>query len=98
MRSRRLRRWLVLGVTYLAVCTIGGVLVADGTLHPARRTLTNEEAAEFRHALETLHGEMQEVSITSSDHAILRGWILRPQRSNNDAVMLLHGLADNRLG
>ncbi len=41
---------------------------------------------------------MQEVSITTSDHAILRGWIVRPQHSNNDAVMLLHGLADNRLG
>jgi hypothetical protein len=98
MRSRRLRRWLVLAVTYLSVFAVGGILVADWTLHPARRVLANEEAADFRHTLETLHGEMQEASITTSDHVILRGWIVRPQHDNNDAVILLHGLADNRLG
>jgi len=46
--TRRLRR-LALGLfLYLAFCTVGGIYLADGTLHPARRSLTENEAAEFR--------------------------------------------------
>ncbi len=41
---------------------------------------------------------LQDVSITTSDQVILRGWLLRPTAGNGNAVIVLHGLTDNRLG
>jgi len=45
-----------------------------------------------------LEVELQDVTVTTSDQIVLRGWLLRPAHSNGDAALLLHGLADNRLG
>jgi hypothetical protein len=45
-----------------------------------------------------MRGELQDVSITAPDQVILRGWLLRPTTSNGNAAIVLHGLADNRLG
>jgi alpha-beta hydrolase superfamily lysophospholipase len=39
-----------------------------------------------------------DVAITASDGAILRAWSIRPHHDNANAVILLHGLGDNRLG
>jgi dipeptidyl aminopeptidase/acylaminoacyl peptidase len=44
------------------------------------------------------HAELSEVAITASDGATLRGWSIRPLQGNGDAVILLHGVADNRMG
>jgi uncharacterized protein len=41
---------------------------------------------------------MEDVSITTPDGATLRGWMLLPAPRNGNAVLLLHGLADNRNG
>jgi uncharacterized protein len=99
MRARRRLRWLIFVFTlYLAVCSIGGVYLTDGTLHPARRPLAQEEVEAFQHSLDSAQARMQDVSITAPDASILRGWILYPARPNGDAAMLLHGLGDNRLG
>ncbi len=96
---RRLFRWLVvLLALYLTVCTVGGVYLADGTLHPARRALTDDDAASFERALQAAHVEMRDSSIAAADGAILRAWLLRPPLPNGDAVVVLHGLGDNRLG
>ena len=41
MRATRRIRRLALGLfLYLAFCTVGGIYLADGTLHPARRPAT----------------------------------------------------------
>ncbi len=72
--------------------------MADGTLHPGRRALTEEEAAGFRQAVGALQAVEEDVSITTPDAAVLRGWMVRPARPNGDAALLLHGLGDNRLG
>jgi uncharacterized protein len=45
-----------------------------------------------------MKAELQEVSITTPDRAALRGWLLRPATNNGNAALVLHGLADNRLG
>jgi dipeptidyl aminopeptidase/acylaminoacyl peptidase len=97
-RSRRLRWLLVLFLLYLSVCTVGGIYLADGTLRPARRTLTNEDTATFKSTVHAMRGELQDVSITTADQVILRGWLLRPTGENGNAALVLHGLADNRLG
>ncbi len=46
----------------------------------------------------SLDAELADAEITASDGAILRGWIVRPHHSNGNAVLLLHGLGDNRMG
>src|ERR1700751_3079718 len=96
--NRRLR-WLIFAfLLYLAFCSVGGILLADGALHPTRRSLTREDASAFAQRIQPLHAVVQNVSITAPDAAILRAWLVRPPQSNGDAVLLLHGLGDNRLG
>src|ERR1700758_4343778 len=97
-RTGRLR-WLIFALLlYLAFCSVGGVLLADGALHPTRRSLTREDEASFGQRIQPLHAVVRDVSITAPDAAILRGWLVRPLQPNGVAVLLLHGLGDNRLG
>ena len=95
---RRFRWPLFLFTLYLALCLIGGIYLADGTLHPARRPLTETEAANFRQSIQTIAASLQDVSITTPDGTTLRAWEVHPGRENGDAVLLLHGLGDNRIG
>jgi len=96
--TRRSRRLLIALLLYLAFCAVGGIYLADGALHPARRRLTEDEVAAVRQSAQALDAEMEDAAITAADGAVLRGWILRPHHGNGDAVILLHGLGDNRIG
>jgi pimeloyl-ACP methyl ester carboxylesterase len=96
--SRRSRYVLLALILYLTLCTIGGVTLADATLHPARRPLTENEIAAVRDQTRTLDADLSDVSITTPDHATLRAWLIHPHEPNGDADLLLHGLGDNRLG
>jgi uncharacterized protein len=99
MRASRPVRRAVLGLClYLAFCGIGGIFLADGTLRPNRRTLTEDEIAMARRVATAHDAELEDVSITASDGAVLRAWLIPPHHHNGDAVILLHGLADNRGG
>ena len=96
--GRRVRWLLVLFLLYIALCSVGGIYLADGTLHPGRRPLSDEETVAFTSIVRAMRAELQEVSITTPDQVILRGWLLRPTAGNGNAAIVLHGLADNRLG
>jgi uncharacterized protein len=96
--SRRIRRAILGLCLYVTFCAVGGIFLADGALHPARRPLAEDEIAEAHRSAQALNAELEDASITASDGAILRGWIIRPNHGNGNAVILLHGLADNRLG
>jgi uncharacterized protein len=96
--SRPARRLLLAFLIYLAACTVAGIYVADGTLHPGRRPLTSEETAAERDSVRELSADLADVSITTSDGVPLSAWLIKPQRTNGNAVILLHGLGDNRLG
>ena len=52
----------------------------------------------MRHTAHALDSDLTDVSITSEDGAVLRAWLLHPHRSNNNSVILLHGVGDNRIG
>jgi len=93
--SRRLLLFLVL---YVAFSVVAGIFVADGALHPARRPLTPEAETTMREIANHLDSDLNDVSITTSDGITLRAWTIHPHRSNDDAVILLHGLSDNRIG
>jgi len=94
LRSRLVRYSLLALLLYLTFCTIAGIYLADGTLHPARRPLSNL----IYSGPASTAPQTTDVSITTSDHVTLNAWLMVPAHSNHDAVLLLHGLADNRLG
>ena len=81
------------------MCSIlTGALVAEFALHPPRRQLTSADEALVRHGARLHNYELTEVSTRASDGEVLRAWYIRPHQGGNDAVMLLHGVSDNRLG
>jgi pimeloyl-ACP methyl ester carboxylesterase len=96
--SRKSRRLLLFLTLYLAFSAAAGIFIADGTLHPARRPLTQEDESTMRNIAHQLNSDLADASITTPDAITLRAWIIRPQSSNGDTVILLHGLADNRVG
>jgi len=96
--TRRSRRLLLSLSLYLAFCLVAGIFVADGTLHPARRPLTAEEEATTSEIATHLDSDLDNVSITTPDAITLRAWTIHPHHSNGNAVILLHGLGDNRIG
>lgn len=96
--SRRSRYGLFALVLYLALCIAGGIYLADGTLHPARRPLTEDEVAAMRDSVGSLDADLADASIHTPDNATLRAWTIYPHHPNRNAVVLLHGLGDNRIG
>jgi uncharacterized protein len=99
MRVPRWFRRTIFGcLLYLAFCTVAGIYLADGTLHPVRRPLTEGETDSARAAMSSLGGTLEDESITASDGAVLRAWEIRPRVGNGTAVIVFHGLGDNRLG
>lgn len=82
---------------YVLGCIAGGVLLAEMQLHPPRRPIRH--AAELqRDVRQNYHADLQDVAITAADGAILRGWYVKPSGDNGSAVILLHGVGDNREG
>jgi len=96
--SRTSRRLLLFLTLYLAFCSVAAIYVTEGTVHPARRFLPPEAEAAMRDIARQLNSDLANVSITTPDAVILRAWTIRPQASNGNAVILLHGLGDNRIG
>jgi len=96
-----MRRLIKVGLVfcglYLLLAVIAGVMVGEGSLKLQRRPLRHrEEAAAL--AWERYHAELQEASVAAADGAVLRGWYIHPQDFNGNAVILLHGITDNREG
>jgi uncharacterized protein len=91
------RRAFFLVLIYVALCALIGIFVAEVSLHPQRRPITPAvEASAQRMALRQ-GSNLEDVSITDGK-ITLRAWTIRPQKDNGKAVILLHGLGDNRTG
>lgn len=99
MRRRRLIRLLLFtAVGYLTLCGIAGVFIAEGTLHPGRRPLDEAELVQAREMARRHNSQIDGIVIPASDGSSLEAWNIRPRQNNGDAVILLHGLSDNRIG
>jgi uncharacterized protein len=96
-QSRRARYGFLALILYLTLCTVGGIMLADGTLHPTRRPLTQDEEAAMIDSAHSLDAVLTDATITTPDNVLLRAWTIHPHHPNGDAVLLLHGLADNRI-
>jgi hypothetical protein len=97
-----MRNYLRRGVNFTAIwlisCMAIGVVATEWALHPGRRVLEPQDEAQAQTVAARNHAALTEVAVTASEGAILRGWSIRPSQGNGDAVILLHGVADNRMG
>ena len=83
---------------YLVLCGVVGIFVADGALHPFRRPLDERERSEASQIAQQSGAPLKDIELNASDGGALKAWLIQPARSNGDAVLLLHGLGDNRGG
>jgi len=88
---------IVVIALYLALSAVAGVVLAEASLRLWHRPLSHRQQAQaiVRSEFQT---DLQEVSITASDSAILKAWYVRPHSFNSNAVVLTHGITDNREG
>jgi len=84
-------------VGFLTLSVIAGVFLAEETLHPRRHPLTAESERQRRMAARR-HSDLANVAVMASDGISHYAWSIRPQNDNHNAVILLHGQSDNRLG
>jgi pimeloyl-ACP methyl ester carboxylesterase len=95
---RFIRRVFFLLLLYAILCAVIGGFVAEGALHPQRRAITPKSEASVRQIALDKQSEFQDVSIPALGKITLEAWSIDPKKSNGNAVILLHGLGDNRLG
>ncbi|MFY9561576.1 MAG: alpha/beta fold hydrolase [Terriglobales bacterium] len=96
--NRRTRRAIFALLSYGLLCVIAGVLVAEMTLHPQRRLLDTQAVNTAKEVARRTGSYLQDVSLRTADHILLKAWLIEPRSKNGNAVLLLHGLSDNRLG
>ena len=92
-----LRLTSIIAVFWLVICVIAGCAAAEWALHPSRKPVTQDEELQANSLARNENAILQSVS-TISDGVVLRAWYIRPEQGNGDAVILLHGQADNRAG
>jgi uncharacterized protein len=93
-----LRSAMIAALTWLGACLIIGPVAVEGVLHPARRALSSADVAEARSVASSNEAALADAAIQAGDGAWLRAWTMRPHNANGNAVVLLHGQADNRTG
>jgi dipeptidyl aminopeptidase/acylaminoacyl peptidase len=99
MGAKLFRRFVVIGLLgFLTFSAIAGVFLTEGTLHPGRHLLSSGDEMRAREVARRRGSELIDVAIPARDGVTLRAWSIHPGNTNGNAVILLHGLADNRLG
>ena len=101
MRVQRRVAQLLLWCTvlYLAVSLVAGIVVAEFAVHPWRRPILDYQRSQAHAIAERTRGsQLEDAQVRANDGAVLRGWYIKPRDDNGNVVVLLHGVADNRLG
>ena len=97
MKRKLFKILLIACALYLLLSVMAGVVVAEASLRLQHRPLSHrQEAAAL--VRQEFRAQLQEVSLTAADSAVLKGWYVRPRDFNGNAVVLAHGLTDNREG
>src|SRR5262249_20777433 len=97
-RSILLRVSIALAVLYLLGTVFGGIGLGEIALHPARRPIRESEERNAEAAAQRDSVEFRDSELVAEDGTFLRAWYMRPQQASGNAVILLHGVSDNRLG
>jgi uncharacterized protein len=83
-------------VCYFMFCVILAMFLSELAFRPQRVRVRERQAAEA--ATARLGAALRDVSVTASDGSRLEAWFARPADANGAAVILLHGVGDNRQG
>jgi uncharacterized protein len=84
-------------VLYLVLAAAAGVVIADASLKLPHRPLRYRSRV-LAVAHTQFQAQLQDVSIQAADGVVLKGWYIHPHTFNGNAVILLHGITDNREG
>lgn len=91
-----MRRGLRIFTALLIGLVLGAILLTNNALHAPQRFTASSTAAD---ALARNTGSTwEDVRVTAGDGVSLDGWRFTPHQPNGSVAMLLHGIADNRLG
>ncbi len=97
-KSHIFRKAVLAGfVAYLVLSILAGIVIADLSLKLHRLPLRHQQAIAAAVRAD-FHVELHDVTITAADGAALKGWFVHPRDYNGNAVILLHGITDNREG
>jgi uncharacterized protein len=96
-KRRTMKKLAIVCSVYLLASVLAGIVLAEGSLRLQHRPLSHRKDAEAL-VHQEFHAELQEVSITAADAVVLKGWYVHPQQANGYAVLLAHGITDNREG
>jgi uncharacterized protein len=94
-----MRKWILVAgvsVAYAALCIVLGIVLGEFALHPAQIPVNKKPEAQAMAS--RYRAVLEDVSISSQDGTKLQGWLLRPEKSLGDAIILFHGIGDNRQG
>jgi len=83
-------------IFYALLCILLAIFLGELAFRPQRVPVRNFRSAETVAA--HFGATLQDVSITARDGSDLRGWFASPANMNGEAVILLHGIGDNRQG
>jgi alpha-beta hydrolase superfamily lysophospholipase len=98
-RRRWLRVLLAAVAAYFLASAVVGILVAEGTLHPVRPNADRISPGFAARLAGENRATWREIEVRATDGAPLYAWLFNPTAdSNGRAVVLLHGVADNRTG
>jgi fermentation-respiration switch protein FrsA (DUF1100 family) len=91
----RLALWVT--AIYSVGCVVAGIALSEISLHLPKRPLGDGTIYRAR-VQEEFHSSVEDVAIVAADRAVLRAWYVQPRDPNGKAVILLHGITDNRIG
>jgi pimeloyl-ACP methyl ester carboxylesterase len=83
---------------YAAVSLTVAIVMAEMTLHPWRRPLPDQNKERIARIYAQYSAKLQPLTIKATDGVELHAWYSVPAHDNGNAVILLHGIGDNRLG
>src|SRR5271157_463508 len=97
--ARILLPWCLAAVAvWFVLCAAIGIVATEAALHPHRYPVAPELTLQAQDVAARHHAALAAVAVTAGDGVTLRAWSIRPRAGNGDAVILLHGVADNRAG
>jgi dipeptidyl aminopeptidase/acylaminoacyl peptidase len=87
----------VVACVYLVLAIAAGVVVGEASLKLWRLPLRYRARAGAE-VLKRYQAKLEDVSIQAADGVTLKAWYIHPRNFNGAAVVLLHGITDNREG
>jgi fermentation-respiration switch protein FrsA (DUF1100 family) len=95
--NRALRVAVAGTAVYLGFSLIMGIVLIGNAVHLRRRPL-DQNVTLVAKLTRPSGAILEDVSMAAADGAVLKAWYVRPANGNGSAVILLHGMADNREG